>query len=118
MAAERDRPPLSYLVLRPDLDTTSARAQQRAAHELKDVEAIPGMHTAFADLGELEDHALDTGHLDAEQTVAEVRRVLGAGDIDCVERYGDSVESTDHPDVPPGRFERLRADRQPDNAFG
>ncbi|MFI9415312.1 AAA family ATPase [Nocardia gamkensis] len=78
-AAERDLLELSYLVLRPDLDTTLARAQQRAGHELKDVEAITGLHTAFADLGELEDHVLDTGHLDAEQTVAEVRRALASG---------------------------------------
>ncbi|MEU5763948.1 AAA family ATPase [Nocardia sp. NPDC047648] len=79
-AAERDRLALSYLVLRPDLDTALARAQQRRGDELKDVEAITGMHIAFADLGELEDHALDnTGHLDAERTVAEVRRVLASG---------------------------------------
>jgi broad-specificity NMP kinase len=34
---------------------------------------------AFAQLGDLEDHAIDTGDLDAEQTTAEVRRVLASG---------------------------------------
>jgi cytidylate kinase len=70
---------LSYLVLRPDLDVTLSRAKQRVGNELKDVEAITGLHAAFAQLGELDHHAIDTGHLDAEQTTAEVRRVLASG---------------------------------------
>jgi hypothetical protein len=41
--------------------------EERAGHELKDA------------AGDLEDHAIDTGDLDAEQTVAEVRRVLASG---------------------------------------
>ena len=77
--AEHDHLAVSYVVLRPDLDTTLARAKQRAGHELKDPDAITGLHAAFAQLGDLEDHAIDTGDLDAEQTTAEVRRVLGSG---------------------------------------
>jgi hypothetical protein len=70
---------LSYLVLRPTLDITLARAKQRADDELKEAAAITGLHAAFAQLGELEDHAIDTGDLDAEQTTAEVRRLLASG---------------------------------------
>ncbi|MGW6442224.1 phosphotransferase-like protein [Lentzea sp. NPDC055074] len=70
---------VSYVVLRPNLDVTLGRAQERADEELKDVEAITGLHTAFADLGDLEGHVLDSGGLDPEQTAAEVRRVLAAG---------------------------------------
>ena len=69
---------MSYVVLRPDLDTTLSRAKQRVG-ELKDVDAITGLHGAFERLGDLEDHAIDTGDLDAEQTAVEVRRVLASG---------------------------------------
>lgn len=79
VAAERDGLALSYVVLRPDLTTTLARATERAGHELKDVEAITGMHGAFEHLGDLEHHAIDTAQLDAEQTAAQVRGALGSG---------------------------------------
>lgn len=77
--AEQENLTLSYVVLRPDLDTTLARAKQRKGHELRDVEAITGLHRAFAHLGDLEHHAIDTGSLNAEQTSAEVRRILASG---------------------------------------
>jgi hypothetical protein len=70
---------VSYVVLRPSLDVTLARARERVGDELKNVEAITGLHEAFGRLGDLEGHALDSGDLDAEQTAAEVRRVLAAG---------------------------------------
>jgi cytidylate kinase len=79
-AAEQDRLAMSYVVLRPDLDTTLSRAKERMGDELKDVDAITGLHAAFADLGDLETHAIDTGDQDAEQTAAEVRRVLASGE--------------------------------------
>jgi cytidylate kinase len=78
-ASEHDHLAVSYVVLRPDLDTTLSRAKERVGHELKDVDAITGLHAAFDQLGDLEDHAIDTGDLDAEQTTAEVRRVLASG---------------------------------------
>jgi cytidylate kinase len=78
-AAGRDGLTMSYVVLRPDLDTTLARATERAGRELKDVTAITGLHTAFARLDDLDAHAIDTGHLDPEQTAAEVRRALATG---------------------------------------
>lgn len=77
--AEHDHLPVSYVVLRPSLDITLSRAKQRAGHELKDAAAITGLHAAFTQLGELEDHAIDTGDLDADQATAEVRRVLASG---------------------------------------
>ena len=77
--SERDRLAVSYVVLRPDLATTLSRAKERVGHELRDVDAITGLHAAFAQLGDLEDHAIDTGGLDAEQTTAEVRRLLVSG---------------------------------------
>ncbi|WP_141810108.1 AAA family ATPase [Nocardia bhagyanarayanae] len=79
-ASERDGLTMSYVVLRPDLDTTLSRAKQRVGDDLKDVEAITGLHTAFARLGDLEHHAIDTAHLDAQQTAEKVRNVLASGD--------------------------------------
>jgi cytidylate kinase len=77
--AEQDGLAVSYVVLRPDLGTTLSRAEARGGHELKDVDAITGLHAAFAQLGDLERHAIDTGDLDEAQTTTEVRRVLASG---------------------------------------
>jgi cytidylate kinase len=76
---ESDDLTVSYVVLRPDLDTTLSRAKERVGQELKDVDAITGLHSAFAQLGKLEHHAIDTSELSAEQTSAEVRRILASG---------------------------------------
>jgi cytidylate kinase len=70
---------MSYVVLRPDLETTLDRARQRVDTELKNVEAITGLYGAFADLGELEPHVIDTTQLDATQTAAEVRKAVASG---------------------------------------
>jgi len=78
-ASERDHLAMCYVVLRPGLPITLSRATQRRGSELRDVDAITGLHAAFAQLGDLEDHAIDTGNLDAEQTAAEVRRLLASG---------------------------------------
>jgi cytidylate kinase len=78
--AERDQLAVSYVVLRPDLDTTLSRAEHRVGHELRDVGAITGLHSAFAELGELEHHAIDTSSLTAAQTTAEVRRIVASGE--------------------------------------
>ena len=56
-AAAAEQWTLSYVVLRPDLDATVGRALHRADGELKDVDAITGLYTEFADLGPLEPHA-------------------------------------------------------------
>jgi cytidylate kinase len=78
VAAERDQLAMSYVVLRPDLETTLARAQQRSAGELKDIEAITGLYDAFKDLGELERHVIDTSAMDAEQTATAVRKAVAS----------------------------------------
>jgi cytidylate kinase len=78
-AAEREHLAMSYVVLRPGLHVTLSRATERDDTELRDVDAITGLHAAFAQLGDLEDHAIDTGNLDAEQTAAAVRSLLAAG---------------------------------------
>lgn len=78
-ACARDRLAVSYVVLRPSLDVTLSRARERAGDELKDTDAITGMHGAFARLGDLEGHAIDTGDLDAERTAAAVRRAVATG---------------------------------------
>lgn len=70
---------MSYVVLRPDLDTALDRARGRAAGELKDVEAITGLHGAFADLGELESHTFDNTRLDAAETAVEVQNAVASG---------------------------------------
>jgi len=70
---------MSYVVLRPDLETALDRARNRADTELKDVDAITGLYREFADLGELEPHAFDTTGLDAAQTAAQVRKAVAAG---------------------------------------
>ena len=70
---------MSYVVLRPDLETTLDRSRQRADTELKAVDAITGLHGAFANLGELESHVLDTTRLDPTQTAAEVRQAVASG---------------------------------------
>jgi hypothetical protein len=90
-AAATEEWTLSYVVLRPDLDTTLSRAQQRGAGELKDVDAITGLHTAFADLGRFEPHAIDTTNLDAAATAAAVRQTVAEG-THCL-----SAETTEPP---------------------
>lgn len=77
--ADDGGPAISYVVLRPDLATTVSRARQRVGDELKDVEAISVLHGAFSDIGDLEQHTIDTGGLDSEQTADRVRRVLADG---------------------------------------
>lgn len=80
-AAERDQLALSYVVLRSDLALTLDRARQRLGRELKDVSAIQGLHGAFADLGELERHVIDTSGLSVDATVAAVRHAVASGDF-------------------------------------
>ena len=78
-ASEREHLAMSYIVLRPGLHITLSRATERGGTELRDVDAITGLHAAFAQLGDLQDHAIDTGNLDAHQTAAEVRRLIASG---------------------------------------
>ena len=68
-----------YTVLRPDLDVTLGRVMGRAREETVwghlaaafiDEAPAAQMWAQFSDLGELERHVVDNGHLDAPQTAA------------------------------------------------
>ena len=68
--------PCSYVVLRPDRQTTVERAVSRDAESLTDVDAVEFMWEQFADLGVHERHVIDTSALDVD---AAVDAVLAAG---------------------------------------
>ncbi|MFD6178459.1 MULTISPECIES: DinB family protein [unclassified Isoptericola] len=78
-AAAREGWDLAYVVLRPDLDVTLARATGRADAELRDPGAVRSMHAAFADLADLEPHARDTGDEEPADTAAALRAALADG---------------------------------------
>jgi predicted kinase len=69
---------LSYVVLRPSLDVTLARATARTGDALTDLAALTGMYAAFADLGDLERHVLDTTGQTPAETAAAVRQLSAA----------------------------------------
>ncbi|MFJ2666518.1 AAA family ATPase [Nocardia fluminea] len=77
--ADHGGPVVSYVVLRPDLSTTVSRAQQRVGDELKDLDAIRGLHDAFSELGDLEQYTIDTGGLDPNRTADRTRQLLATG---------------------------------------
>jgi chloramphenicol 3-O-phosphotransferase len=70
---------VSYVVLRPNLEVTLARATTRVGRHLTDVEPIVGLYGAFTDLGTLESHVIDSSDQDTDQTVAAVAAGLRAG---------------------------------------
>jgi predicted kinase len=72
-AAARDGLELSYVVLRPSLETALARATAREGRALREVGPIKGLYGAFADLGELERCVVDSTDQEPEQTAAAVR---------------------------------------------
>ena len=72
--------PLHYVVLRPDQATTLSRAVGRSAVDaLTDPRPVRQLHAQFAELGDLEQHALDTSGIDAAATARLVRRGLADG---------------------------------------
>jgi len=64
--------PCAYVVLRPDQLTTVERAVGRGPGELTDEQPARFVWEQFANLGHLEDHVIDSGSLDVEETVAAV----------------------------------------------
>lgn len=72
-AASAANLPLAYAVLRPSLEVTLARAAAREGRVLQDMAAITGLHGAFAHLGPLESHVLDTSTQSVPKTVAAIR---------------------------------------------
>jgi hypothetical protein len=68
-----------YAVLRPGASVSLARAQARASHALKDEEAINGLSGAFAHVGELESHCVDSATQTLAETVSVVREAWHSG---------------------------------------
>jgi hypothetical protein len=103
-AAARESLDLSYAVLRPTLDVTLGRAKGRDVSELRDAAAVTAVHRAFAVLGDVEGHALDTTGQTPHETADAVRAGLEAGRF----RLATDVQ---HPDdtrtEPPLRADEL-----------
>lgn len=79
-AAGRPGLALHYLVLRPGRAVTLARAQRRpAAEALVDEAPLLALWDQFADLGALEQHALDTTDQDPADTVRVVAAAVASG---------------------------------------
>jgi chloramphenicol 3-O-phosphotransferase len=79
IAAAANRIDLHYAVLRPGVTVSLARAQARVSHALKDEEVIHGLSKAFAHLGELESHCIDSAALTAAETASTIRDGWEAG---------------------------------------
>lgn len=72
--------PVRYLVLRPSVEVTMARAVARGSPWLVDPGPIAAMYDAFAELGAYERNVVDTTGLDVPATVVVVAsRVAGGG---------------------------------------
>ena len=78
-ACEREDVALSYVVLRPSLDVTLARAVSRTGGQLTDPEPITGLYHAFGRLGALEAHVIDSSAQTIEETAADLASGLHAG---------------------------------------
>ena len=68
-AAERDALTLTFVVLRPSLEVTLARATERAGRALRDPEPIKGLHQAFAT-----GNVIDSTEQTPEQTAQAVQQ--------------------------------------------
>jgi len=75
-------PRLHYVVLRPSREETLRRAQARTAPDaLVDGGPIASLWDQFADLGELENHAIDTTAQNSSETLAAVRSAVEGGQL-------------------------------------
>jgi chloramphenicol 3-O-phosphotransferase len=74
---------LSYAVLRPSIEVTLARATGREGRQLTAVEPITGLYGAFADLGPLERHVVDSSGHTVGQTAAAVEEGYRDGRFAC-----------------------------------
>lgn len=71
---------LAYVVLRPSRDVALARATGRTGgRDLVDPGPVGAMYDAFADLGPLEGHVVDTSDFTVEATVVAVTEGLAGG---------------------------------------
>ncbi len=70
---------LHYLVLRAPLAAALARCRRRGGDTLAASGPITALHAQFADLDELEEHAVATGNSTPGQTLEAVRQALDSG---------------------------------------
>jgi chloramphenicol 3-O-phosphotransferase len=78
-ARARDGIDMRYVVLRPGEEVALRRAKLRKTEGLKDTGPLRSMWQAFASLGDLEPHVLDTSGLSAEETATRIAERLRAG---------------------------------------
>jgi chloramphenicol 3-O-phosphotransferase len=81
-AAKNAGLPLSFVVLRPNLEETLSRAVGREGKELKSSGPIKGLYGAFAKLDQLECSVVDSSSQSVEETVDFVRRGWATGRFD------------------------------------
>jgi chloramphenicol 3-O-phosphotransferase len=72
---------LAFVVLRPSFEETFARAVAREGKELKASGPIKGLYGAFANLGPLERHAIDTSAETADATALRIRDAVARGEF-------------------------------------
>ena len=72
---------LRFVVLRPEEAATVARAVAREDHPMRDADVVRFMWKQFADMGELETHAVDSTNESPEATAAALRARLDAGEF-------------------------------------
>ena len=68
-----------FVILRPDEQTTVARAVQRQAGALVNPEIVSHMWKYFADMGPYESHVLETTNHSIDESVATLRASLTTG---------------------------------------
>ena len=72
---------VAYAVHRAPLAVCASRAASRKERRIADPSVIEQLWRDFADLGSLEDHAIDSDGKSAEQVVVEVAQCLGDGTL-------------------------------------
>jgi hypothetical protein len=83
--------PLHYVVLRPGLVQTLRRARGRPGPGLRDSGPVRALHRQFSQLGDLEEHVLDTSRLTAEQTIGAVGAAMDAGRLRLLPEPGPAA---------------------------
>jgi chloramphenicol 3-O-phosphotransferase len=81
LKAVQDGLDVRYIILRPALQTTIARAVERQPGALVNPEIVGKMWRDFAHLGPYESHVIDTTMHTLDESVATIRAALAAGDL-------------------------------------
>ncbi|MGV9268200.1 AAA family ATPase [Kitasatospora sp. NPDC003701] len=93
-AAKEHAVALSYVILRPDRQTTLERATGRTGDALTDPEPIRALHAQFSDLGAYEANVLDSGDLTAEATAERILAGLARGSH-LLDPDGGAIDAAD-----------------------